>query len=305
MVVISGPAAAAETRINFGTSSPGGIWYYIGGGLAPIWTRNIPDLNVVAEATGGDLENARRLAKGEVDISMNHSPTIKRAYDGVGEFKEPAKDLRLVFAIYDSARSIATLKSSNIKTLAGLAGKKIAVGPPGSGSGKDAKMLFDSIGLGSKVELVYIGYDDGATALKEGAVQAVFQNGAPSANILSIEATHPINLLGLTKDEAKMFMEKNKGYIIKDIPPKTYASIDYPVSIFWNVVFADAHARVEDKVIYEITKTTFAELNKGTFANIHVLMKQINPGIEDGKNLGVPFHPGAIKYYKEIGVWKD
>ena len=301
-VFTSGVAGAETKYLNFGSSSPGGIWYYIGGGLAPIWTRDIKGLNVVAEATAGDLENARRLGKGEVDISMNHSPTLKSLYYGTGDFKEPHKNVRLVFAIYKSPVSICVLKKSDIKTLSDLAGKKIAMGPPGSGSGKSAKKLFEAIGLWDKITPRYIGYQDGATALKEGHVDCLFQNGAPAANVLSVEATHPIRLLGLTDKEAEQFLAKYPGYVIRDLAPKTYESIDYPVKIFWTVVFVDTNDSVEEKWIYEIVKDTFKEKEKGTFNKIHVLMKQIEPGIEPAKELGIPFHPGAVKYYKEKGL---
>ena len=199
--------------------------------------------------------------------------------------------------------SICVLKESNIKTLSDMAGKRIALGPPGGGTVRNAQRLFGALGLWDKIKPRNMSFADGATALKEGHVDVLFQNGAPVPNVLSVEATHSIRLIGLTEAEAKIYKQKYPGYRIKHISPKTYATIDYPVLSFGTLMWIATTDKMEDKWIYELLKVTFTEKDKGTLQKIHVRLADISPSIEDGKDIGIPFHSGAIKYYKEKGWW--
>jgi len=183
-----------------------------------------------------------------------------------------------------------------------MVGKRIAMGPPGSGTGTNAKRLFGALGLWDKIKPRYMGFADGATALIEGHVDVLMQNGAPIANVISVQAVRPIRLIGLTEKEGKIYKKKYPGYMIKDIAPKTYETIDYPVRSFWSIVFFDTTDKMEDEWIYQIVKVMFAAKKKGTLNKIHVLLKQLAPGLKEGKDLDIPFHPGAIKYYKEKGL---
>lgn len=298
------PLPAQTKYINFGGSGPGGLWYHMVGGVSPILTREIKGLNVVAEATGGDLENARRMGKKELDMVFLHGATLMDVYHGKGNFKDrpPAQKIRILCKVYDSGFTAAVLKDSKIKGYSDLIGKKVAVGPPGSGTLKSAQMVFGALGLLDKVDMKFLGYDDGATALKEGHVDAVMQNGAPASNIMSIEATQPIRLIGLNPEEREMFRKKYPAIVVRDIPAGTYKTVQEPVPSFWSVVYWVTHSDLEEKWGYEILKTVFDPQKKRDLENIQVLYKQLSPGLEEAKDLGVPHHPGAIKFYKEKGL---
>ncbi len=298
------PASAADTTyIKFGGGGAGSMWFFQVGGLAPIWTRQIEGLNVVSQATAGDLVNVRKVGKGELDTAMAHSPTIVAGYNGEDVFKEAYKNIRLMNGVYESAVSIVVLEDSGIKSISDMAGKRVAVGPPGGGSARNSQKLFTALGMWDKIKPRFIAWKDAATALKEGNVDVFFQNGAPHPAVVSVEATHKIRLIGLTKEEGEIFCKKWTGYHMACMPPGTYETIDYPVWIFWDWTMDIVNADVEAKWVYDMLKVSFAEKEKGTLKNIHVLLDQWSPALKVGRGLGVPYHPGAIKYYKEKGLW--
>jgi len=304
LLLTPNPLPAQTKYINFGGSGAGGLWYVMVGGVSPILTREIKGLNVVAEATGGDLENARRIGKKELDMVFLHGATLTDVYQGKGNFKDrpPAKNLRVMAKVYASGFTAAVLKDSKIKGYSDMVGKKVAVGPPGSGTLKSAQLVFDALGLTGKVDLKFLGYDDAETALKEGHVDVVMQNGAPASNIMTIEATDPIRLIGLNQKEQEMFRKKNPSLVVRDIPGNTYRTVKEPVPSFWSVVFWVTHSDLEEKWVYEILKTVFDPQKKKVLETIQVLYKELSPGIEEAKDLGIPLHPGAIKFYKEKGL---
>ncbi len=300
------PVSAAEKYISFGGGGPGGNWYIVTGGVAPLLTREIEGLNVVSQATEGDLENAMRLAAGEIDMTINHAPTLYNLYNAKAGFKDkkPAKNIRLMCTYDFMLVSICVLAKSDIYKLSDLVGKKIAVGNPGGGTVRNAQRLFGALGMWDKIEPRYMSFADGATALKEGHVDVLFQNGAPVPNVISVEATHKIRLIGLTEEEAKIFKQKYPAFTVRNIEPKTYETIDYPVRSFGNLMWFATTDRVEEKWIYEIVKSLFTAQKENRLSAIHKrLSKNLSPSIESGRELGIPFHQGAIKYYKEKGLW--
>ena len=200
--------------------------------------------------------------------------------------------------------SICVLKDSNIHNLSDLAGKRIAVGNPGGGTVRNAQRIFGALGMWDKIEPKYMSFADGATALKEGHVDVLFQNGAPVPNVLSVQATHPMRLIGLSEEEGKIFKKKYPAYTVDFIKPKTYETIDYPVRSFGNLVWFATSDKLEEKWVHDMLVVLFKAKKEGRLDAISKkLQKNLFPSIKDGRETDIPFHAGAIKYYKEQGLW--
>jgi len=290
--------------LNFGGSQPGGSWFVMAGGLSAYLTREVSGVNLVAEATMGDVEDTSRIAQGDLDLTLTHSVTMAHAYKGTGVFKgkKPGKDVRVIAKMYDSPTTLVTLPDSPINSIMDLKGKTLAGGPQGSGSVKNLKVLLKTFGLSDAVTIKYFTYSDEVDALIEGHIDAFQQNSAPIGNVLSVEARKGIKIIPFSKEQAEIFAKKNPGFWAGDLPPGTYRTVKKPILTMWDTVFWVADASVPEDVVYKILKVVFSPKGKKMVAKIHKNLRQMGDGIkEDESSMGVPYHPGAIKFWREQG----
>ena len=307
VLLSSAPVEAAKVYLNFAGSRPGGGWFYMAGGLSPILTREIKNLNVVAESTQGDVENVRRMATGDLDMAIVHAPTMAEAYLGVRSFKgkKPAKDIRVLMKFYDSPFGVLTLQKSGIKTFNDLKGKTIAGGPAGSGSIKNFKMALQAFGLLDTVKIRYLTYADETNAMIDGTLDAAAQNGLHSAWTLSLDAQRPLRLVRMSEAQRKLFIKTYAGFWPGTYDPtKVFKTVKEPYPTIWNTVFWVANKRVPEKIAYDIVKTVFTPKVKKVLPKIHRLMRGIAAGVEEAKKSGLPMHPGAARYWREKGMKK-
>src|SRR3989344_5083825 len=129
-----GPALAqqGEMRLSIGTGGTGGVWYPLGGAMANILTKTVPNLNVTAEVTGGSVDNIKPISTGQSKLGFSLSDAAWDAHRGQGKFKEKVT-LRTLAVFYPQKNHVVTLEGSGIEKMADLRGKRVSVGSPGSG----------------------------------------------------------------------------------------------------------------------------------------------------------------------------
>jgi TRAP transporter TAXI family solute receptor len=193
-------------------------------------------------------------------------------------------------------------EDSGIKSVADLKGKSIAPGPKGHTGELLAQQVLEIYGLSYKdmAKIHHVQYSDSVSLMKDGHAHAfILGTTIPASSILDLAADRKIRLLSLPDDKIKALQKLNAGYLKRVIPKGTYPGVDYDVpgvGYFTHLVIS---AKLPADLVYKITKTLANNLPR--FADVVKDMKGVVPK-DLALDIGVPFHPGALKYFKEIGA---
>jgi TRAP transporter TAXI family solute receptor len=297
------PAAAAQyvTILTGGTS---GVYYPLGVALSQIYSKALPDAKVSVQSTKASAENLNLIESGRGELAFTLGDALSDAWKGNADagFKSPLKKLRGVASIYPNYVQIVATADSGIKTIADLKGKRISVGAPKSGTELNARAILKAAGLSykdfSKVE--YLPFGESVELMKNRQLDVTLQSaGLGVSSLRDLATSMKIVVVPIPADVVKKV--NDPAYEAAAIPAKTYEGQDQDVpavAIKNALVTSDA---VSEDTVYKMTKALFE--NVPTLVSAHNAAKAIK--LEDGpKGMGVPLHPGAIKYYKEKGVLK-
>ncbi|MBU0901305.1 MULTISPECIES: TAXI family TRAP transporter solute-binding subunit [Pseudomonas] len=293
---------AAPTFINILTGGTSGVYYPIGVGLSQLYSNGIEGSKTSVQATKASVENLNLLQAGRGELALALGDSVADAWNGVEEagFKAPLKKLRAIAGTYPNYIQIVASKESGIKTLADLKGKTISVGAPKSGTELNARAIFKAAGLSyddmAKVE--FLPYAESVELIKNRQLDATLQSsGLGMAAIRDLAATLPITFVSVPADVTAKI--GNAAYQPASIPAGTYdgQDADVPTVAITNILVS--HEDVSEEVAYQMTKLMFDNLER--LGNAHSAAKDIK--LETAaKNLPIPLHPGAERFYKEAGA---
>ena len=297
-------ATAERQFINLGTAPTGGAFHPVGCAAANVVSDNQGDLNwvVTPQGTKGTQENIRRLAADELQFAMANAAISYFAVKGEGAWEKPY-EIRAVATIAPNIGIFVTTESSGIKTIADLKGKRVVLGPSGAGFDYFLKPLLQAHGV-SYDDLTPLNgnYIEAGDMLADGKADAAFMGGAiPIPAVVQLCSTQDVVFLPF--DDG--VMDKLKDYpfysVVKDIPQATYSDLDQDLTgVNVGNMQLITHANVDEDTVYQFTKIMYE--NRDKMAERHPAAKAINPK-NAARDTGTPFHPGAIKYYKEAGIW--
>ncbi|MEX1349823.1 MAG: TAXI family TRAP transporter solute-binding subunit [Desulfobacterales bacterium] len=306
-VSMATPAVSQDKiNISFGRSSPGGMMYYLVGAAGNIVTRDLPQYNITQVTTGGSTENCKRLLKGELDMGIVYGPHVYMALNQQGPFKDFPKGtmLRGLAKAYEGASYVVTLPDSDIKSMNDLVGKKVALGPPGSGTVFNSSNVLRALGLLDKVKPEMMSFADAGRAVENRQIDAFFQSSAPAGAVVKLAETKGAYVVPFTDEEMDKIVKAYPFYysaIMKEGVYKGVPATQMPyLTVYWVV-----HERVPEQAIYDITKHVMQPEVMKELGEAHKGWKQMAPDTKRFMNLGAPVHPGAEKYYKEAGVWEE
>ena len=298
------PAHAQQQYINVLTGGTSGVYYPLGVALSQIYGKALPNVKATVQATKASAENLNLLQGGRGEIGFTLGDALSDAWKGDEEsgFKTPLKKLRGVAAIYPNYIQIVASADSGIKTLADLKGKRLAVGAPKSGTELNARAILKGAGLsykdlgkveylpfGESVELMKNRQLD-ATLISAGLGVAALRDLSVSVKIVIVPV--PIDVVAKVGDPA---------YQPGMIPAKTYEGQNANVATAYVQNFLVTHEAVSAETVYQMTKAMFANLDQ--LSASHSAAKSIR---KEGAIIGmpIPLHPGAEKYYREVGLIK-
>lgn len=298
-------SAQAAQVVSIGTAPAGGSWYANGGAIADIITKYVDGVTGIAEVTGAAVENVKLLGTKKVEMGITINAICNAGYLGKPPFKEKYPNLRILLSSFQKGYlQIFALKNSPIQYIDELKGKRVAVGPAGHGSLVRLKEVFKALGWGfsfKAIDPVYLPYKQAVTLLTDKRVDAAVLYMAPPAPVIKeAEITNPIKVLRLRDEQRQAILKTFKHYLPVTINQSAYKSLDedIPTIATPNVVMVDAD--LEEALVYKITKAIFEHID--IFRGSHPSVKKFS--IQDAVVKGiVPYHPGAMKYYKEQGVW--
>ena len=300
-----GHSMAKKKFLTLASGSPGGVYYPLGGGMAVV-IQKTTDLRCAAESTGASVENCRLVGAGESDMGMVMGSVAHKATQGLEPF-EKKFPLVALFQMYPAPEHIVTVSGKGIKSVKDLKGKKVSIDVPGSGCADMAKAILEEYGfnLDKDLTIAHLSQSEGVQALKDGVVDAVFFNFAyPGSAVLDLAATRDIILIPIEPSMVDKIVKKFPYYVKITIPGKTYPKADYDVLCIGDSNVMIANKQMEEDVAYKIVKAIFENVDKGKWAliNIHPIAAQLTPS--NAVNSPIALHPGAIKYFKEVGAIK-
>ena len=317
-----GFSAAQETRFfRIGAAATSGSFFELGGVIASAISKpdgsppcehggncGVPGLVAVTEATQGSVENLRMVGAGQIESSIAQSDIVSWAYRGTGIFAAdgPIKNLRMIASLFPESLQLVVRADSSIRTLADLRGAHVSLGQAGSGTLADARAVLAAVGLSEK-DLIgeYLRPGVAAAEVREGKLDGFFLiGGTPVPAIRELATAVPVRLIPVEDNVLARMRENSTSYRRSVIPAETYPGIDdntpsVGFEAVW-VVSADA----TDELIYEITKALWNDATRRLLDSHNPIGKQVR--IEHALDAApAPLHPGAKRYYREIGLKVD
>lgn len=294
-----------KNRLVIGTGNAGGVFFPYGGGLARIVSAKLANTEMTAELTGGSVDNLKLLAKKQADLAMT---TVDSAYDatqGSGVYKDLGKiPACAVTVLYQSFVHIVAAEGSGIKDIAGMKGKRVSLGSPGSSTEALAMRVLEVEGLDGKKDVTpqYLSVSEAAGAMKDGKLDAFFWiGGMPTSAVTDLVTTPNVNVTFLDANKAVDKLKAKYGpvYSALTLPKAVYSlKTDVPGIGVGNLVAVNAE--MSEKLVKELLKTLFD--NAEDVRKVHPEAKTFDLAASV-KGSSIPFHPGAIAFYKEKGVW--
>lgn len=297
---VNGTLAKAKF-ISIATGGTGGVYYPYGGGLAEIWTRHVTGVQAVAEVTGASVENTRLVNRGESLIGEIMNDVAYQAYYAEGRFKGKPQKILAMFQMYPHHYHIVALKGSGIKSIYDIKGKRVSVGAPGSGTEFKTNLVFKVLGISYDDFKVHrLSFTEQASALKDGTIDVgIWDVAAPTSSIMDLATTRDIVLISFSDKDIEKIVKAYPFYAPFVMPPGIYKGQDYPVKnpSVWNTVICNAN--MSEDLVYRLVKALFQ--HKDYLEKIHPFAKYTTP--ENAIIASpIPLHPGAIKYYRELGL---
>ncbi|MNZ25268.1 alkanesulfonate transporter substrate-binding subunit [compost metagenome] len=301
-ISIMGAASANATKLSIATAGTTGVFYAYGGALANVVSKHVPEISMVAESTGGTVENVKMLAKGQANLATVSADVVHEAYidfEKSKHFKDKVEMYGL-FNMYQQPHHIVTLQDSDIKDVNDIRGERIVVGAPGSGTEVKTRMLLETLGITYRdIRPEFLTFAEGVEALQDGTVEAAFLGvNYPAPAIMSLALTNPINLLSLTDDQVAAIRKAYPFLERAVIPANTYKGVAHDAQTVSVQTLVVSNKELSEEDAYRIVKAVFE--HKTELESINHAFKQTI--LEDAANTLVPLHPGAARYFREVGV---
>ncbi|HCE2073000.1 TPA: TAXI family TRAP transporter solute-binding subunit [Vibrio parahaemolyticus] len=301
--------AAEETFVTIGTGGVTGVYYPTGGAICRLVNKSRAEhgIRCSVESTGGSIYNINTIRAGELDLGIAQSDWQYHAYNGTSQFAEngPFKELRAVFSVHPEPFTVVARQDSNIKTFDDLKGKRVNIGNPGSGQRGTMEVLMKEYGWrNDDFKLVSeLKAAEQSKALCDNKIDAmVYTVGHPSGAIKEATTSCDSNIVTVAGPKVDKLIADNSFYRVATVPGGMYRGSDNDVMTFGvGATFVSSTAVPED-VVYNVVKAVFE--NFDDFRRLHPAFANLKKEemVKDG--LSAPLHPGALKYYKEVGLIK-
>ena len=287
-------------RLLLGTSSAGGTYYILGAGWSNIINKSLKNIDITCEVTPGPTTNMQLIEKGEMDLGMVTAWLGGEAVTGTGWAAKSGayKNFQSLFPTHNSYLYIFTLKDKGINTVYDLAGKHIATGPVGSTSDVAGRAVLETLGI-KPAKISRLPSDAMISSIKDGTIDAAFGvTGSPAPWLLDLQTTHKVKLIQPAEGDFTKVLKAYPFWGVDEIPAKVYKDQTEPYKAvsFWNFVVIKKGIR--EDVAYDLVKTTFDNYKD------FLLVDKSAEGVKtvNVPKMTIPLHPGALKYYKEMGV---
>lgn len=295
------PAAQAN-ELSIATGGTGGVYYPYGGGLAELINKYVDGYTASVEVTGASVENMALISRFDSDLALALADTVYAAFHGTDPFDgRQIAEIRALGSIYPNAVQIVTLANSGITSIQDLRGQRVSVGAPGSGTEVSAQVLLAANGITyDDFDPQRLNFNETADAIRDGDIVAGFWSvGPPTSSIMNLAATRDIAIVALTEDEIANAIAAEPTFAGYTLRAGMYDGMADPVLTISTPNVLVVHAEMDEDLAYQITKVMFEHVDE---------LIAVHPAANDTtvefslNSTPVPLHPGAIRYYEEIGA---
>ena len=297
----------ARLRLSVATGPTGGVYYVYGGGIAKVISAHVPNVDATAEVTNASVQNLKLLRDGQVDLALTLATTAADAAAGQGAFAQVGRvPVAALAVLYTQYTHLVTLERTDIRRLADLRGRVVALGGPGSGTEDIAMRILRAAGVDPRrdIRAQGLGVNAAADALKDGKVDAFFwSSGLPAGALLDLASTPGRSMHLVPNDDALEALRRAHGeglYHRAEIPAGAYPGLDRPVGTVGTTTLLAVDRGMPEPLAYDITRALFQyqhELEAIHPEAANLTMRTAATGAP------VPYHDGAERAYREAGAW--
>jgi uncharacterized protein len=294
--------------IKIGVSSAGGDWFRAGAKFSTLIPQALPEV-AASTVVGGGVVNVSRIGKGENQIAFALTPYPEQGYNGQGkQFPTPLKNVRLIASNLGRTVVVAlvVLKDSPIRSIHDLKGKRIVTGDRGWGTTELAEALMAAAGMppdkfkADGGTISYTSITDRSKALQDRNVDAIFMPAqVPYPDLMVVQQAIGLRVIGFSDDLVDKAITTVPGIIKSKVPRGLYGVVDQDLAAPGFLQQLIVEAGLSDELVYRITRLWWERIKE-----IH----EVAPALDQAdvriamENATIPFHPGALRYYKEVGV---
>jgi uncharacterized protein len=299
IVAIALATTAQAQELKLMTGPQGGSWVPLGGQLKDIWEKAVPGLSVQS-LPGAGIANVRGIEEGKADIGFGNSISTVDALTGAEPFKKPHDNVCNIATFYPQYYQMVVLADSGVNSVKDLKGKAISTQPRGNTGEMITGQLLKTYGLSyNDVKMSFVSYTDSVTQMQDGHAQA-FGLGTtiPAGAIMDLASARAVKVLDLS-DALDGMRKLNPGYTLVTIPKGTYPKQEQDTKVIGYATHIVASCKLPADTVYKMTKAVAD--NVSSLAAVVKPMSSLKAK-DMAEDIGVPFHPGAAKFYAEAGI---
>lgn len=288
--------------VIFTTGTTTGVFYSLGANLSTMWTKKLGD-RVASQASNGSVENLNLMRKGEANLAFTTVSIAYEAFNGEASFSEnPYEGVRILANLYPNVSHIVAVNNDKINKIEDIEGKSFVYGAAGSATEIESKLVLEAHGIDTNnVQANYVGFTEAVDLMRNGQVDAVnIYTGVPASAATELISTFDSKVVSFSDEAIEKLITDypwNFKYVIE---ANTYDKQPEPITTVGQYSTIVVDESVSEEKVYELTKGLWEnldELKKG-----HNIVNQFDPAQAIEGTAGVPLHPGAERYYREIGV---
>ncbi len=304
LLLSTGVSMASKARLAFSGGPDGGTFQYFSNAISTRLSNNLENVEVSNMASAGSLENLRRVDSGEVDFGIVYAGDLYLGANGrlTNDDKKYVNAQSMAY-MYGAPAHLLVLEESGIGDVSGLEGKRVAVGPAGSGAAASAQRYFTALGLWDKMKVEFIGYTEGASALGDKKIDAMWVfAGYPNSSVIQAAASNKIKLLSLVEAAKNSpFFAEHPYYAEVTIPAGTYSGVDYDVFSVQDSAIWVTGKHVAEDIIYNALTDIYSDEGLAYMRSVTKAAEAMK--VADGNyGIATPLHLGAVKYWTEKGL---
>src|SRR5262245_4771446 len=307
-MVASIGATAAEAQgkqLDIATGGTGGVYYPMGGGFGNILGKELPGVTATARVTGGSVDNLKLIGAGKSDIAFTQVDAAWDAVKGTDKFSNGKLPIRALAVMYPNHMHVVTVEGTGITKVEDMKGRRLSTGSPGSATEVFAIRVLEAAGLDHEKDIrkERLGVAESVNAIKDKKIDGFFWvGGLPTAGVTDLAATPntTIKILDISHFTAKMNAKYGPLYAEATIPAATYKGMaaDAKNNTVWNIMAVNEST--SEELAYQLTKIMLEK--REDLALVHKEALNIKPEWQTSSRAGSPWHPGALKYFKEKGI---
>lgn len=295
-------APKGPDSLSIATGGTSGTYYPLGGGMAQIFTDHV--VNTTAEATGASVENMQLLKSGDVDLAFVQSDIADYAANGTFMFEQsgPVQNIQAVASLYNETIQIVVPGNSDIQSVEDLAGKRVSIGAPGSGTELNALQILEVHGMtpDDLGQVQRLDFGDSTSYIQDGSLDAAFVTaGTPTSAVSELAATAGVRIVHIADDNINALIAKYPYYAEQTVEAGTYSGFDETVNTVAVKAQLVISSELPEELVYDLTKSLFENLDQ--LVSVHAKAAEIKAeSALEGVSLKI--HPGAEKYFEEAGI---